>query len=312
MTHLRRLNDANLDADSLLSIGVFDGVHLGHQQLIQQLVDRARAAGRVAIVLTFHPHPDTILEGVQTRYYLTTAEKRAELLLKLGVDIVITHPFDDETRNLPAAEFIDQLVTQLRLKELWVGADFALGFQREGDIDYLRAQGEKRGFKVRAMELTRAQTSDEIVRSSTVRDHVRKGDMQAAKAMLGRAYSLEGAVVAGQQRGRAIGVPTANLAVWSEQIIPANGVYATWARLGSETFPAATNIGRRPTFSGDDVTIEAHLLDFDRDIYDKKLELSFERRLRPEQPFGGIEELVAQIQADIAATRRSLGIDQPG
>lgn len=306
MTHLRRLQDANMEADSLLSIGVFDGVHLGHQQLIQRLADHARAFGWVAIVLTFYPHPDKVLEQVKTRYYLTTPEKRAELLLKLGVDIVITHPFDDETRYLPATEFIDQLVKHLRLKELWVGADFALGFQREGDVDYLRARGEKRGFSVKAMELIRAQASDQFIRSSTVRDHVRKGNMRAAKALLGRAYSLEGTVVAGQQRGRAIGVPTANLAVWSEQIIPANGVYAAWARLGSETFPAATNIGQRPTFAGDEVTIEAHLLDFDRDIYDKKLELSFVRRLRPERKFGGFEELVMQIQADIAATRRSL------
>lgn len=312
MTHLRHLQDANLETDSLVSIGVFDGVHLGHQQLIQRLVDHARASGRVAIVLTFHPHPDKVLEQVKTRYYLTTPDQRAELLLKLGVDIVITHPFDDDTRNLPAAEFIDQLVKHLRIKELWVGADFALGFQREGDVDYLRARGEKRGFNVKAMELIRAQASNQFIRSSTLRDHVRNGNMRAAKAMLGRAYSLEGTVVAGQQRGRAIGVPTANLAVWSEQIIPANGVYATWARLGSETFAAATNIGQRPTFAGNDVTIEAHLLDFDRDIYDKKLELSFVRRLRPEQKFAGFEELVTQIQADIAATRRSLGMDQPG
>ncbi|MCY3798703.1 MAG: bifunctional riboflavin kinase/FAD synthetase [Chloroflexi bacterium] len=312
MTHLRRLQDANPDADSLLSIGVFDGVHLGHRQLIQRLVEHARASGRLAIVLSFHPHPDKVLDQVKTRYYLTTPDQRAELLLQLGVDIVITHPFDDETQHLPAIEFIDRLVKHLRLKELWVGADFALGFQREGDVDYLRAQGEKRGFTVNAMDLIAAQASDEFIRSSTARDQVRNGNMRAAKAMLGRAYSLEGTVIAGQQRGRAIGVPTANLAVWSEQIIPANGVYATWARLGSETFPAATNIGQRPTFAGDDVTIEAHLLDFDRDIYGEKLELSFVRRLRPERKFGGFEELVRQIQADIAATRRSLRIDQPG
>ena len=312
MTHLRRLQDANLDADSLLSIGVFDGVHLGHQQLIQRLVEHARASGRLAIVLSFHPHPDKVLDRVNTRYYLTTPDQRAELLLQLGVDIVITHPFDDETQHLPAIEFIDRLVKHLRLKELWVGADFALGFQREGDVDYLRAQGEKRGFTVNAMDLIAAQASDEFIRSSTARDQVRKGNMRAATAMLGRAYRLEGTVIAGQQRGRAIGVPTANLAVWSEQIIPANGVYATWARLGSETFPAATNIGQRPTFAGDDVTIEAHLLDFDRDIYGERLELSFVGRLRPERKFGGFEELVTQIQADIAATRRSLRIDQPG
>lgn len=145
MRQLHNLKHANLDSDSLVTIGVFDGVHLGHQQLIQRLVDSASASGRKAIVLTFYPHPDKVLEQVNTRYYLTTPEKRAELLLKLGVDLVITHPFDDETRHLPAARFIDLLVENLRIKEIWVGADFALGFQREGDVRYLRAQGEKRG-----------------------------------------------------------------------------------------------------------------------------------------------------------------------
>lgn len=310
MSHLRNLKEANLAADSLVTIGVFDGVHLGHQQLIQQLVSSARASGRKAIVLTFYPHPDKVLEKVKTRYYLMTPEKRAELLLKLGVDLVITHPFDDETRHLSAASFIDLLIERLRIKELWVGADFALGFQRQGNVRYLRAQGAIRGFKVTAVELITAHSSEQLIRSSTIRDQVRNGNMRAASAMLGRAYAMGGTVVAGEQRGRTIGAPTANLEVWSEQIIPANGVYATWARIGDETFAAATNIGSRPTFAGDAVTIEAHLLDFDRDIYGKSMELAFEKRLRPEQKFSSLDDLVAQIQIDIAETRRSLQRDQ--
>lgn len=306
MKHLRHLEDAKLDADSLVTIGVFDGVHLGHQQLIQRLVDSARASGNKAIVLTFYPHPDKLLEQVKTRYYLTTPEKRAELLLNLGVDLVITHPFDEETRRLQAAEFVDLLVTNLRIREIWVGADFALGFQRQGDVRYLRAQGKKRDFDVSAVELITSQSSQQFIRSSTIREHVRNGNMSAAKAMLGRAYAIEGPVVLGEQRGRTIGAPTANVKVWSEQIIPANGVYAGWARIGEEIFQAATNIGTRPTFSGDAVTIEAHLLDFDRDIYGERIELSFEQRLRPEQKFSSLDALVKQIQADIAAARRSL------
>ena len=306
MKHLRHLEDAKLDADSLVTIGVFDGVHLGHQQLIQRLVDSARASGNKAIVLTFYPHPDKLLDQVKTRYYLTTPEKRAELLLNLGVDLVITHPFDEETRRLQAAEFVDLLVTNLRIREIWVGADFALGFQRKGDVRYLRAQGKKRGFDVSAVELITSQSSQQFIRSSTIREHVRNGNMSAAKAMLGRAYAIEGPVVLGEQRGRTIGAPTANVKVWSEQIIPANGVYAGWARIGEEIFQAATNIGTRPTFSGDAVTIEAHLLDFDRDIYGERIELSFEQRLRPEQKFSGLDALMKQIQADIAAARRSL------
>lgn len=311
MRHLRNLQHANLASDTLVTIGVFDGVHLGHQQLIQRLVDSARASRRQAVVLTFYPHPDKVLDKVKTRYYLTTPEKRAELLLNLGVDLVITHPFDDETRQLPAADFIDLLVEYLRVKEIWVGADFALGFQREGDVRYLRAQGKKRGFGVRSLELITSQASQQFIRSTTVRDHVSKGNVTAAGALLGRAYALEGIVVAGERRGRTIGVPTANLEVWPEQLIPENGVYATWARLGGETFPAATNIGLRPTFAGDAVTIEAHLLDFDRDIYGERLELTFEKRLRPEQRFSGLDELLQQIRADIAAVRSSLQPEKP-
>ena len=310
MSHLRNLKEANLDTDSLVTIGVFDGVHLGHQQLIQRLVDSARASGRKAVVLTFHPHPDKVLERVKTRYYLMTPQKRAEQLLKLGVDLVVTHPFDEETRHLPAANFIDLLIERLRIKELWVGADFALGFQRQGDVRYLRAQGAIRGFKVTAVELITAHSSDELIRSSVIRDLVRNGNMRAARAMLGRAYTMEGPVVAGERRGRTIGVPTANLRVWSEQIIPANGVYATWARIGGESFPAATNIGLRPTFAGDAVTIEAHLLDFDRDIYGEIMELAFEQRLRPERKFSSLDDLVAQIKIDIAQTRRCLQREQ--
>lgn len=311
MNHLHHLKDANLEADSLVTIGVFDGVHLGHQQLIQRLVDSARASRRKAIVLTFYPHPDKVLDKVETRFYLTPPDKRAELLLDLGVDLVITHPFDDETRHLPAADFIELLVDYLRVKEVWVGADFALGFQREGDVRYLRAQGAKRGFKVRAMELITSRVSRQFVRSTTVRDYVRKGEVAAAANLLGRAYALEGIVVAGERRGRTIGTPTANLEVWPEQLIPGNGVYATWARFSGETFPAATNIGLRPTFAGDDVTVEAHLLEFDRDIYGERLELTFEKRLRPERKFSSLDELRQQIQADIAAVRSSVQPDQP-
>ena len=311
MKHLHHLKDANLDADSLVTIGVFDGVHLGHQQLIQSLVESARASRRKAIVLTFYPHPDKVLDKVKTRYYLTTPEKRAELLLDLGVDLVITHPFDDETRQLPAADFIELLVEYLRVKEVWVGADFALGFQREGNVRYLRAQGDKRGFKVRAVELIASHVSQQFIRSTTIRDHVLNGNVAAAASLLGRAYALEGAVVAGERRGRTIGAPTANLEVWPEQLIPGNGVYATWARFNGETLPAATNIGLRPTFAGDAVTVEAHLLDFDRDIYGERLELTFEKRLRPERKFSSLDELRQQIQADIAAVRSSLPRRQP-
>ncbi len=311
MRHLHNLKDAKLEGESLVTIGVFDGVHGGHQALVQSLVSSARAAERKSVVITFFPHPDTVLEDVEQRYYLTTADKRAELLLRLGVDYVITHPFDEQVRHLPAAEFVDQLVEYLRLKELWVGTDFALGFQREGDIEFLREQGRLHGFTVRAIELVSKLDSGQLISSSKVREHIRRGEMDEAKAMLGRAYELEGLVVLGEQRGRTIGVPTANLEVWSEQVIPANGVYAAWICLGDEIFMSATNIGIRPTFAGDELTIEAHLLDFERDIYGEHLELRFEKRLRAEQKFQSLDELLAQIKTDINNARTCLEQNTP-
>lgn len=307
MSHLNSLEDAKLDRDSLVTIGVFDGVHIGHQSLLNDLVERADKQARNSIVVTFHPHPDKVLGDVGERYYLTTPTERAELILALGVDLVITLPFDERIRHLTAERFVTQLVSHLRVRELWVGADFALGFKREGNVRFLRAQGKRHGFAVMAVELITARNSGRLVRSSKVRDFVRCGDVKNAKSMLGRSYALAGQVVEGEQRGRAINFPTANIDAWPEQLIPANGVYATWAELGEDVYMAATNIGNRPTFAGEDVTIEAHLLDFEGDIYGCNLVLRFEERLRAEQKFGSLDELVSQIKADIAATRRCLG-----
>ena len=249
---------------------------------------------------------------VDARYYLSTPEERAKLLIALGVDIVITHPFDEEIRQIRAEQFVDQLVKHLRLKELWVGADFALGYEREGTVEFLRQRGKRDGFGVTAIELIMSEAGGDSIHSSQLRELVRQGEMRQANRMLGRAYSVEGKVVHGQQRGRQIGVPTANLDVWEEQIIPPNGVYAGLARLGQETLVAATNIGIRPTFGEDRLSIEAHLLDFDRDIYGASVELSFEARLRPERKFNGLEELLTQIKLDIEQTKAVLGKVQPG
>ena len=307
MKHVRNLKDAKLDAPSVVTIGVFDGLHIGHQTLIKQLVDKAHASSQLAAVITFFPHPDKLLRNVDHRYYLMTPEQRAKLMLELGVDCVITHPFNDQIRQMKAADFVEQLVKHLKMKEIWVGSDFALGYQREGNVEFLTAQGQERGFRVTVIELMMTDAGSEVIRSSQVRDHVRRGSMAKVKTWLGRAYALAGKVVHGQKRGATIGFPTANIEAWPEQMIPAHGVYAGWARLGDQTFKAVTNIGLRPTFAGDSLSIETHLLDFDRDIYDQQLEVTFEARLRPEKKFDSLEELVAQIQLDVDAARDYLG-----
>ena len=298
--HLRDLRDASLETDSVVTIGVFDGMHLGHQALVAEIVARARETQRLAVALTFFPHPDKVLRNAEQRYYLTSPQERAELLLAHGIDLVITQPFDEATRQLPAADFVALLSRHLRMRELRVGADFALGFQRQGDIDFLRAQGQQRGFCVATIESV-VSAGGLRIGSSSLRDLLRAGDAAAARTLLGRDYALRGEVVMGQQRGRSIGVPTANLHVWEEKIIPASGVYASWALVGEQRYMAATNIGTRPTFAGKSLSIEAHLLDFDGDIYGETLTLEFAQRLRAERKFAGFEELVAQIRADIAA-----------
>lgn len=303
MKHVQSLKDANLNTPSLVTIGVFDGLHTGHQILIQQLIDRAHADHKLAVVITFFPHPDKVLHDVDDRYYLMTPEQRANLILKMGVDCVITHPFNDDIRQMRASDFVDQLVDYLKISELWVGSDFAMGYKREGNVEFLTAQGHEKGFTVTAIDLIMTDSGDKVIRSSEIREHLMIGDMAKVRGWLGRGYAVVGEVVHGQQRGRTIGFPTANVNVWSEQIIPANGVYAGWALLGDETLMAVTNIGIRPTFDGNNVTVEAHLLDFDRDIYGKDLEVSFETRLRAEKKFNGIGELVAQIQADADSAR---------
>lgn len=303
MTHVHSLQEANLDTASLVTIGVFDGLHTGHQALIQRLVEKAHSDNKQAVVITFFPHPDKVLRDVEDRYYLMTSDQRAKLMLKLGVDCVVTHPFNDEIRQIRASEFVDQLVQYLKLSELWVGKDFALGFQREGTVDFLTEQGKSKGFTVTAIELIMNDNGKKVIRSSRIREHILEGNMDKVSEWLGRGYAVVGEVIHGEKRGRTIGFPTANVDVWSEQIIPANGVYAGWATVGDETFKAVTNIGIRPTFEGDNITVEAHLLDFNRDIYGQQLEITFEKRLRPEQKFNGIEELIAQIKADAESAR---------
>jgi riboflavin kinase/FMN adenylyltransferase len=303
--HVYHLTELRLERPAIVTIGVFDGVHRGHQHLISHIVREAHDAGHLAVVLTLFPHPDRVLRGQTGRYYLTPPEQKARLLHALGVDVVITHPFDDHVRHIRAADFVDLLREHLNMAGLWVTADFALGYQREGDYTFLAAQGAAKGFRVQQIDLL-TDPDHRAISSSQIRAALAKGDVESAAASLGYPYRIEGEVISGDKRGRTIGFPTANLKVWEEQVIPANGVYACYAALGTERYKAVTNIGVRPTFDGSELRIEAHLLDFDRDIYGHTLRLEFVARLRGEQRFDGIEALIAQIRADAAQGRARL------
>lgn len=299
MEHLDAIEGADLQACSL-TMGAFDGVHLGHQRLIGRAVEAARSARAPAVVLTFFPHPSVVLQGRRPSFYLTTPERKAELLAGLGVDIVITQEFSLELSLVPAQEFLQLLKTQLGFQELWVGPDFALGHQREGNIPYLRKAQERFGFELHVVEPLKM--NGEVISSSRIREALRSGDVGRAARYLGRYFSLSGEVQRGAGRGKGLGIPTANLATWEQGAYPREGVYACIASLeGDSSWNAVTNVGRRPTFDEqlDRPVIETHLLEYQGELYGRQLTLEFVDRLRDEARFESVDQLTAQIRRDI-------------
>lgn len=305
MQHHLSLDDISLDG-AWVTIGSFDGVHRGHQAIIRHLVQGAHAEGKPAVVVTFFPHPVVMLRGLQGAFYLTTIEERAQLMAGLGVDHVITLTFNAELASLSAEDFMNELSDHLHLSRLVVGYDFALGRGRAGDIHTLRHIGESLDYEVDL--ISAATIKDQLISSTRIRELISSGQVGEAAAQLGRWYRVSGKIVHGDGRGGQIGIPTANVAVWPEQIIPARGVYATLAWNNQDAIPSVTNIGLRPTFenAANLSRVEAHLLDFDEDLYGSELRLDFVKFLRPEQRFSSASSLVDQIQQDILNAREVL------
>jgi riboflavin kinase / FMN adenylyltransferase len=289
---------------TFLAIGVFDGVHRGHQHLLEKMVVEARTAGASPAVLTFFPHPLAVIRGLQGRIYLTTLERRIALLRELGIELVIVHPFDDEVRTTRAKLFVDRLCAAMELRQLW-GGSFSLGYQREGTADYLRELGSERGFTVHEINDLVSWNGREVS-SSRIRGALAEGDIEDVNGCLARLFEVEGLVIEGDRRGRLLGFPTANLAVWDELLLPENGVYAAYAYLEGVRYGAATNLGVRPTVNGASISVEAHLLDFDREIYGELLSLHFVRRIREERKFSSLDALKQQIGADVTTIRAVL------
>jgi riboflavin kinase / FMN adenylyltransferase len=295
---IQRINER----PTILTIGAFDGVHLGHQHLIGAAVRRARDMECQSAVLTFDPHPDTVVHPDRERSYLTTLDERAELIAALGVDVLIVMPFTREVMGLPAYDFIAQLRGAVALRELWIGHDFALGRKREGNLERLREIGHQLGYSVHPVAPFTLPDGT-LVSSSRVRAALADSDVVTTARMLGRPFSVRGEVIKGDQRGRTIGFPTANVRVPEQHALPADGVYVCHAHVGGRRYGAVTNIGLRPTFDGRRRTVEAYLLDFVDDIYGETLKIDMLHRLRGERKFDGIAALVAQINADVAAAR---------
>ncbi|MFH1907477.1 MAG: bifunctional riboflavin kinase/FAD synthetase [Chloroflexota bacterium] len=310
MAHFSSLDDLalpiGLRQNAWLTIGVFDGVHRGHQEIIRQLTAGARADGALAVVLTFFPHPAVVLGGKADFKSLTTPDERVALLESLGVDVVITHPFDRALSDQTAEEFMRTVARSLGLRRLLVGYDFALGHGREGNVARLTELGKTLGYEV--YTIAPVTNGKETISSTRIRQQLAAGDMSAAAAGLGRCYALTGPVIHGDGRGKKINIPTANLEIPTEKVIPANGVYACWAWVSGEKYLSVTNVGIRPTFTPEEFAphVETHLLDFDRDLYGQEIKLEFVERLREERKFQSVEALVEQIQADIGRARQIL------
>jgi len=284
---------------SWVTIGSFDGVHLGHQALINELVRTAHAHGEFAVVITFFPHPLVVLRNIPMPYYLTTPEEKKNLMAEMGVDALLTLNFNQHLANLSAEEFVTLLTDHLGMKELWIGQGFTLGKNRQGKVETLRELGRKWGFEVKVTELM--QLGPNTISSSQIRQVLALGQVHEVAEMLGRLYRVSGKVVHGEGRGKGLGFPTANIEYDPIKLIPANGIYATWSWWKRKRFPAVTNIGLRPTFDKGEMTptIEPYLVDFDQDLYNETLTLEFLKYLRPEEKFTTIEELKGKIQQDV-------------
>ncbi len=282
----------------VLTVGNFDGVHLGHRQMIDQLVVLARKLGTRAIAVTFDPPPLTLLAPGRTPLLLTTSSQKVELLKSIGVDEVVICPTTHELLSLSAEEFFeDVLVKRLGCRGMVEGPNFCFGKGRTGDINLLRELCARRQLPVTIVQAR--EIEGVMISSSEVRNALGAGDVTKAHKCLGRPYSISGCVIHGAERGRLLGFPTANLSQ-IETLLPPPGVYACRTRIDGVSYPVALNIGPNPTFAEDQLKVEAHLIGYSGDLYDRTVTLEFLKRLRGVVKFDGIESLKAQLQADIA------------
>ncbi len=304
MQIIHTLHPAHLEKDCLLTIGAFDGIHRGHQHLLSQLITKARRNGCFSSVVSFSPHPRSVLRPGSQPGCLTTGKDRIALLRALGLDLLVLLNFTPRLAQTPARDFVYELRQGLRMRELWVGADFGLGRNREGNVEMLRCLAQEFSFRLHVVDPV--YDNGKPISSTRIRALLARGEVVEAARLLGRCYALSGRVVSGAQRGKKLGFPTANLAPETGCLVPGNGVYAVWAWLGDVSNPAVANIGVRPTFDGEGRSIEVHLLDFEGDLYGREMRIEFVERLRGERRFSEPAALIAQIGADIARAREVL------
>ncbi|MFC2066639.1 bifunctional riboflavin kinase/FAD synthetase [Chloroflexota bacterium] len=291
------LSGLSPEKDTLLTIGVFDGVHLGHKYLISKLIEQAREQNLLPGVVTFRQHPQEVVAPQTKLPFLTEIAERIDLLRNEGVEIIIPISFTADIARVSARQFVSLLQKHLRMRGLVIGPDFALGRHREGDADALRQLGQDMKFSVTIVPPEKI--NGEVVSSTAIRRAIADGDMRKVDKLVGRPFRLHGHVVTGAGRGVGLGFPTANLDIKTEQAIPADGVYASWAHLDGKAYQAMTNIGKCPTFDGCDRTVEAYIVDYHGNLYGQELKVDIMERLRDEKKFSTVEELKRQMAEDV-------------
>lgn len=290
--------------DTLLTIGVFDGVHLGHKYLIAQLKEHARQQNLLSGVITFRQHPQEVLSPQSKLPFLTDLSQRTNLLKNEDIEAIITLSFTRELVQLSARQFLSLLKEYVRMRGLVIGYDFALGRNKEGNTDSLRALGQEMGFSV--IVVPPIIIDGEVVSSTAIRNALAEGDMKRVQNLIERPFRLHGRVIPGAGRGIELGFPTANLDIDPEQALPAEGVYATWTYIDDKAYQSVTNIGYRPTFGDSERTVEVYLLDYHSDLYEHELKIDIIERLRGEKKFDTLEELKKQITKDVEQGRTIL------
>jgi len=300
MSKLVFLDDVERDDNTVLTVGTFDGVHEGHKVLIQWVLQKAEESGCRSVIVTFDPHPrDIINPGADGIKLLSTLPERCELLADLGIDQMVVIPFDRDFSLMSSETFIREVIwKKIGVKKFVIGYDHQFGKDREGTIETVRALGEELSFDSHVV--SKQEVENKTVSSTSIRKALQdKGNVEQAEKFLGRYYILNGTVVHGDKRGKKIGYPTANIQIdLNKKIIPKKGVYAVWIRVDKQYYPAMMNIGIRPTFNGEQLTIEVHIFSFDENIYGKEVQVQFVQRIRDEQPFDGVEKLKAQLAKD--------------
>ncbi len=297
MNIIHDLQNPDLKRPSVLTIGIFDGLHLGHQAIVTTVVERAFLTGATPTLITFDPHPRQVLKPESAPPLLQTFAQKMEGLKQLGMQQVLVLPFSRELASLSAEEFIERfMVNALGAQEVHLGKGFAFGKDRRGNIELLKIEAEKHGFL--ASEVPEIRLHNHRISSTMVRHLLKSGRVNLARRMLGRAYGIEGIVIEGRKLGRTISFPTANLAV-QNRVLPADGVYVTLALIDGVWHRSVTNVGKRPTIGLDlESKVETHVIDFENSLYGKTIRIRFLHRLRGERKFSGLEELKMQIGKD--------------